>query len=175
MLEIHEKRPRSSSMNYIAALLSPSKKISICHTHTHPCLHLFQLRLLQRRMMHDAWSMFHSPWCVIVASLVNYVPTTSLETYIAKAADPSMLCQQNVKTMYFKTLNPRPFNLRQWFEVRFFSVVIWKCCKLIFNEFARPVHLGIFWVKKKKQIQGICLITINNLTLRVHLFLRQFF
>ena len=24
-------------------------------------IHLFQLRLLQRRMMHDAWSMFHSP------------------------------------------------------------------------------------------------------------------
>ena len=28
----------------------------------------------------DAWSMFHSPRCIIVASLVNYVPATSLET-----------------------------------------------------------------------------------------------
>ena len=27
-----------------------------------------------------AWSMFHSPRCIIVASLVNYVPATSLET-----------------------------------------------------------------------------------------------
>ena len=28
----------------------------------------------------DAWSMFHSPQCIIVASLVNYVPATSLDT-----------------------------------------------------------------------------------------------
>ena len=28
----------------------------------------------------DAWSMFHSPRCIIVATLVNYVPATSLET-----------------------------------------------------------------------------------------------
>ena len=28
----------------------------------------------------DAWSMFHSPLCIIVASLVNYVPAMSLET-----------------------------------------------------------------------------------------------
>ena len=28
----------------------------------------------------DAWSMFHSPRCIIVASLVNYVPAMSLET-----------------------------------------------------------------------------------------------
>ena len=28
----------------------------------------------------NAWSMFHSPRCVIVATLVNYVPATSLET-----------------------------------------------------------------------------------------------
>ena len=26
----------------------------------------------------DAWSIFHSPRCIIVASLVNYVPATSL-------------------------------------------------------------------------------------------------
>ena len=55
--------------------------------------------------------MFHSPRCTIVASLVNYVPATSLETLKANAANVSMLCQQNVKTMYFKTLNPRLFNL----------------------------------------------------------------
>ena len=35
MLEIHEKRPRSSLMNYIAAPLSPSKKyIYLSHTVT---------------------------------------------------------------------------------------------------------------------------------------------
>ena len=28
----------------------------------------------------NAWSMFHSPRCIIVASPVNYVPTTNLET-----------------------------------------------------------------------------------------------
>ena len=28
----------------------------------------------------DAWSKFHSPQCIIVASLVNYVPATNLET-----------------------------------------------------------------------------------------------
>ena len=40
---------------------------------------------------------------IIVASLVNYhVPATSLEIYKkANAADASMRCQQNVKTMYF--------------------------------------------------------------------------
>ena len=41
-------------------------------------LHLFQLRLLQRRILHDAWSMFHGPRCIIVASQVNYVPATNL-------------------------------------------------------------------------------------------------
>ena len=44
----------------------------------------------------------------------------------------------------------------------------------IFNEFARPMHVGIFGVKKKSN-SSCFLITINNLTLRVHLFLRQFF
>ena len=43
------------------------------------------------------------------ASLVNYVPPTSLETKAANATDASMLCQQNVKIMYFQTLNPRLF------------------------------------------------------------------
>ena len=118
----------SSLMNYIAALLSPSKKISICHTHTHTPLYTpISVKVASEK--NDAWSMFHSLRCIIVASLVNYVPATSLETKKAKAADAFMLCQQNVKTMYFKTLNHRPFNLRQWFEVRFFSVVICKCCK----------------------------------------------
>ena len=83
-------------------------------------IHLFQLRLLQRRMMHDAWSMFHSSRCIIVASLVNYVPATSLETSKANAADASMLCEQNIKTMYFKTLNPRLFDLGQWLRLGFF-------------------------------------------------------
>ena len=58
----------------------------------------------------DAWSMFHSPRCITVASQVNFVPATSLETQKANAANASMLCQQNVKTIYFKTLNPRLFN-----------------------------------------------------------------
>ena len=63
-------------------------------------IHLFQLRLLLRRMMHDP--RFIARGGIIVASLVNYVPATSLETYKkANAADASMLCQQNVKTMYF--------------------------------------------------------------------------
>ena len=57
--------------------------------------------------------MFHSSRCIIVASLVNYVPATSLETSKANAADASMLCEQNIKTMYFKTLNPRLFDLGQ--------------------------------------------------------------
>ena len=43
-------------------------------------IHLFQLRLLLRRMMLAAWSMFHRLQCIIVASLVNYVPAKSLET-----------------------------------------------------------------------------------------------
>ena len=60
---------------YIAALLSPSKKISICHTHTP----------------------LYTPISIKVASEKN----------------DAMLCQQNVKTMYFKILNHRPFNLRQ--------------------------------------------------------------
>ena len=40
----------------------------------------------------DAWSMFHSRRCIIVASLLNYVPATSLETWKANAANASMLC-----------------------------------------------------------------------------------
>ena len=95
-----------------------------------------------------AWSTLHSPRCIIVASLVNYVRATSLETWKANAADASMLCQQNVKTMYFKTLNPRLFNLRQWFEVRFFSVVICKCCK--FSTSLLGSCKWEFWMGLKK-------------------------
>ena len=45
----------------------------------------------------------------------------------------------------------------------------------ILNEFAWLVHMGILDGVWKKQIQGICWTTINNLTLRVYLFLRQLF
>ena len=86
-------------------------------------IHLFPLRLFQWKMMHDAWSMFHSLRCIMGASLVNYVPSTSLETKTANATDASMLCQQNVKTMYFQALNPRLFKSVIWFW--FCSVVIY--------------------------------------------------
>ena len=83
-----------------------------------------------------------------------------------------MLRQQNVRKMYFKALNPRLFNLRQWFEFRFFSVVICKCCK--FSTSLLGSCTGEFWVELKNQIQSICWTTVNNLTLRVYLFLRHF-
>ena len=44
-----------------------------------------------------------------VASVKADAPPTSLETKTANATDASMLCQQNVKTMYFQTLKPRLF------------------------------------------------------------------
>ena len=81
--------------------------------------------------------MFHSPRCIIVASLVNYVPATSLETQKANASNASMLCQQNVKTMYFKTLNPGL--LIQDSDLRLGNMQMLQ----IFNEFAWLVHLGI--------------------------------
>ena len=48
--------------------------------------------------MHDAWSMFHSPRCIMGARLVIMCPRRALETKTANATDVSMLCQQNVKT-----------------------------------------------------------------------------
>ena len=92
--------------------------------------------------------MFHSPRCIIVASLVNFVPVMSLETLKANAADASMLCQQNVKTIHFKTLNPRHFNLRWSFEARFFSVVICKCCKFSASLFDSCTWE--FWMELEK-------------------------
>ena len=74
----------SSLMNYIAALSSPSKKISICHTHTHTPLYTpISIKVTSEK--NDAWCMMHdpcfiAPQCIIVESLVNYVPATSLET-----------------------------------------------------------------------------------------------
>ena len=59
-----------------------------------------------------------------------------------------MLYQQNVKTMYFKTLNPRLFNLRQWFEVRFFSVVICKYCKFLFRVRSIEKSGFRFWISQ---------------------------
>ena len=83
--------------------------------------------------------MFNSPRCITVASVVSVVPATSLETYKVNAADASMVCQQNVNTMYFKTLNPRLFNLDSDLRLQ------------IFNEFASLVHVGILdGVKKIK-------------------------
>ena len=64
--------------------------------------------------------------------------------------------------MYFKTLSPWLFKLRQWFEVRFFSVVICKCCK-----FSTSL---LVWM----EIQGVYWTTINNLTLSIYLFLGNF-
>ena len=57
--------------------------------------------------------MFHGPWFITVACLVSYVPATSLETYTveSKCYWRLFVCQQNVKTMYFKTLIPRLLNL----------------------------------------------------------------
>ena len=45
----------------------------------------------------------------------------------------------------------------------------------IFNEFAWLLHVGILDGVKKNEIQGVCCTAINNLTLRVYVFLRQFF
>ena len=61
----------------------------------------------------------------------------SLETKKANAADASMLCQQNVKTMHFKTLNPGL--LIQDSDLRLGNMQMLQ----IFNEFAWLVHLGI--------------------------------
>ena len=44
----------------------------------------------------------------------------------------------------------------------------------IFNEFAWLVHVGILDGVKEKKFQAFW-TTINNLKLRVYLFLRQFF
>ena len=89
----------SSLMNYIAALLSPSKNIYLSHTHTHTHTHIHTythpyihthththtplytpISIKVASEKNDAWSMFHSPRCIIIVSLVNYVPATSLET-----------------------------------------------------------------------------------------------
>ena len=75
----------------------------------------------------------HSPRRIIVASLVNYVPATSLETSKANAGDAFMLCEQNV---------------RQRFEVRFFFVVNCKCCK--FSTSLLGSCTWEFWMEFKK-------------------------
>ena len=110
----------------------------------------------------DAWSTFHSPRCITVTSLVSFVPATSLEAQKANADDASMLCQQNVKTMYFKTLNPRLFNLGS--DLRFgFSLWLYayKCCK--FSTSLLGSCTWEFWIEfKKNQIQGICSWTTYN-------------
>ena len=51
----------------------------------------------------------YTPISIKVASVKDDAPPTSLETKTANATDASMLCQQNVKTMYFQTLKPRLF------------------------------------------------------------------
>ena len=110
-------------------------------------IHLFQLRLLQWRMMHDARSLFHSPRCIMGASLVNYVPPTSLETKTANATDASMLCQQNVKTMYFQTLKPRLFKTVIWVLVLLCGNIC-KCGK--FSTSLLGSCTWEFWMELKK-------------------------
>ena len=80
------------------------------------------------------------------ASLVNYVPPTSLETKTANATDASMLCQQNVKTMYFQTLNPRLF--KTVIECWFCSVVICTCSK--FSTSLLGSCTWEFWMELKE-------------------------
>ena len=79
-----------------------------------------------------------------------------------------MLRQQNVKTMYFKTLNPKAFKLKT-----VIGGLVFLCGNMqmlqILNEFAWRGHVGILDGVKKNQIQGVCSTTINNLlTLRVY-------
>ena len=101
-----------------------------------------------------------------MTSLVSFVPATSLEAQKANTADASMLCQQNVKTMYFKTLNPRLFNLDS--DLRFgFSVWLYayKCCK--FSTSLLGSCTWEFWMELKKikfKVFVHELRTINNLT-----------
>ena len=111
-----------------------------------------------------------------MTSLVSFVPATTLEAQKANAADASMLCQQNFKTMYFKTLNPRLFNLDS--DLRFgFSVWLYayKCCK--FSTSLLGSCTWEFWMELKKiKVKAFVheLRTINNLTYRKYLLWRQF-
>ena len=101
-----------------------------------------------------------------MTSLVRFVPATSLEAQKANAADASKLCQQNVKTIYFKTLNPRLFNLDS--DLRFgFSVWLYayKCCK--FSTSLLGSCTWEFWMELKKiKFKAFVheLRTMNNLT-----------
>ena len=81
---------------------------------------------------------------------------------------------ERYKTMYFKTLNPRLFNLRQWFEVRFFSVVICKCCQ--FSMSLLSLYMWEFWMELKKKSNSRHLLKYNkwlNIT-RLSIFWRNF-
>ena len=93
-------------------------------------LHLFQLRLLQRRMMHDAWSMFHSPRCIINCSKSCKLCARNEPRNLESKRCWRFYAQQNVKTMYSKTLNPihlmllnkEASNFLLWdFKMKFFS------------------------------------------------------
>ena len=92
--------------------------------------HLFQLRLLQRRMMHDAWSMFHSPRCIINCSKSCKLCACNEPRNLESKRCWRFYAQQNVKTMYSKTLNPihlmllneEASNFLLWdFKMKFFS------------------------------------------------------
>ena len=55
--------------------LQPRRYVSIS-LHLH--LYSTPISIKVASEKNDAWSIFHSPRCIIVASLVNYVPATSL-------------------------------------------------------------------------------------------------
>ena len=124
-------------------------------------INLFQLRLLQRRMMHDP--------CFIARGALSEQEKPRKQTLLTLLCYVSRTLRQCISKHWILG-----FNLRQWFEVRFFSVIIGKCCK--FPTSWLGSCMWEFWMEiKKNQIQGVCWTTINNLTLRVYLFLRQFF
>ena len=67
--------------------------------------------------MHDPWSMFHSPRCIMGARLVIMCPRRALETKTANATDVSMLCQQNLKTRKLA-----PARVSHWDDVLIFFI-----------------------------------------------------
>ena len=81
------------------------------------------------------------------ASLVNYALATSLETWKSSATDASMLCQQTVTKIYFKSTNARLFRTA-------IRVQVLLCGNMqmlpIFNELAWLSQVGILDGVKKK-------------------------
>ena len=112
--KLYWTKPRSNKILVITNTICKSKRKMYLN------IHLFQLRLLRRRMIHDAWSMFHSARCITGASAVCNMPAPYSENLRWRAIWIRHFCGYSEEETCFR-LGISKWTLRRYLHGYFVS------------------------------------------------------